>query len=107
MISGSGQHFRDLAPGSADLLRICHFGARSEILPDSTFRTSEPEPRFWRQSAEIPKSREILEILKILGNPGNRENLDFSRKVVISAISRISGSHRFLEISHARCVYES
>ena len=104
---GSGHRFPDLAPESPGRARTCQTWRQVGNLPDSDFRTSEPEPRFWRQSAEIPKSCEILEILEILGNPGNRRNLDFSRKVANPAKSWISGSDRFPEIPHNRCSYES
>ena len=92
---GSGHRFPDLAPESPGRARTCQTWRQVGNLPDSDFRTSEPEPRFWRQSPEIPKSCRNLEILEILGNPGNPENLDFSRKVEISAISWIPGSDRF------------
>ena len=92
---GSGQQFRHFGSDLPGLLRTCQICAKCRNLSDQDFRTSAPEERFWRQSPEIPKSCEILEILEILQNPGNLRNPDFSRKVAISEISKISGSDRF------------
>ena len=104
---GSDTRFLDLAPGSSGLLKTCQTWRQVRNLSDQDFRARSQNRGSGAKSPEIPKSREILEILEILGNPGNRTNLDFSRKVEISAKSWIPRSDRFPEISHVRCVYES
>ena len=92
---GSGQQFRHFGSEVRFWRQSPDFRKSCRNLSDHDFRTSAPEVRFWRQSPEIPKKYEILEILQNPENPRNLRNLDFSRKVAISEIFRISGFDRF------------
>ena len=92
---GSGQQNRHLAPNLPGRAQTCQTWRQVPKPVGPGFRTSEPKSRFWRQSPEIPKKYEILKILENPENPENRTNPDFSRKVAISEIFRISGFDRF------------